>query len=76
LEDVKLGRLQGPFSSYREFITSLHREVRKLRTKKQTAPFDEAPSRILLGALTLPEPRPMLVAAMLKVRTGPLMLFY
>jgi bifunctional DNA-binding transcriptional regulator/antitoxin component of YhaV-PrlF toxin-antitoxin module len=29
LDDVKHGRLQGPFSSHKEFIASLHREARK-----------------------------------------------
>ena len=38
LDDIKHGRLQGPFSSHKEFIASLHRESRKLGTKKQKRP--------------------------------------
>jgi bifunctional DNA-binding transcriptional regulator/antitoxin component of YhaV-PrlF toxin-antitoxin module len=34
LEDIKHGRLQGPFSSHRDFIASLQEEARKLRGKK------------------------------------------
>jgi bifunctional DNA-binding transcriptional regulator/antitoxin component of YhaV-PrlF toxin-antitoxin module len=38
LEDIKHGRLQGPFSSHKEFITSLHQEARKLNAKKPKRP--------------------------------------
>ena len=34
LDDIKRGRLQGPFLSHREFISSLHQEARTLSTKK------------------------------------------
>ncbi len=33
LEDVRKGRVFGPFSSAREVIRSLHREAKKLRKK-------------------------------------------
>ncbi len=38
LEDIKRGRLQGPFSSHKEFIASLHEEARKLSKKKTKRP--------------------------------------
>lgn len=38
LDDIKHGRLQGPFSSHQEFIASLHREARKLSAKKPKRP--------------------------------------
>lgn len=38
LDDIKHGRLQGPFSSHKEFIASLHRDARKLSTKKPKRP--------------------------------------
>ena len=38
LDDIKHGRVQGPFSSHKEFITSLHPEARKLRAKKPKRP--------------------------------------
>jgi AbrB family looped-hinge helix DNA binding protein len=34
LDDIKHGRLEGPFSSHKEFIDSLHNESRKLGKKK------------------------------------------
>jgi AbrB family looped-hinge helix DNA binding protein len=33
LEDVRKGRVYGPFSSAKEVIQSLHREAKKLRRK-------------------------------------------
>ena len=33
LEDVRKGRVYGPFSSAKEVIQSLHREAKKLRKK-------------------------------------------
>jgi|ERR1035438_7458911 bifunctional DNA-binding transcriptional regulator/antitoxin component of YhaV-PrlF toxin-antitoxin module len=33
-EDIKAGRVHGPFSTHREFITSLHREAKKLNGRK------------------------------------------
>lgn len=33
LEDVRKGRIYGPFSSAKEVIQSLHREAKKLRKK-------------------------------------------
>ena len=33
LEDVRKGRVYGPFSSAKEVILSLHREAKKLRKK-------------------------------------------
>ena len=33
LEDVRKGRVYGPFSSAREVIQSLHREAKKLRKR-------------------------------------------
>ena len=34
LADFKAGRTYGPFSTHKEFIASLHREIKKLRLKK------------------------------------------
>jgi bifunctional DNA-binding transcriptional regulator/antitoxin component of YhaV-PrlF toxin-antitoxin module len=34
LADLKAGRVRGPFSTYQEFIASLHKEARKLSRKK------------------------------------------
>ena len=34
LDDIKHGRLEGPFSSHKEFIDSLHKEAGKLGKKK------------------------------------------
>jgi bifunctional DNA-binding transcriptional regulator/antitoxin component of YhaV-PrlF toxin-antitoxin module len=34
LADVKAGRVRGPFSTHKEFITSLHKEASKLSRKK------------------------------------------
>jgi bifunctional DNA-binding transcriptional regulator/antitoxin component of YhaV-PrlF toxin-antitoxin module len=34
LADIRHGRLQGPFASHQEFIATLHRDARKLSTKK------------------------------------------
>jgi AbrB family looped-hinge helix DNA binding protein len=33
LDDIKHGRLEGPFSSHKEFIDSLHKEAGKLGKK-------------------------------------------
>jgi bifunctional DNA-binding transcriptional regulator/antitoxin component of YhaV-PrlF toxin-antitoxin module len=33
-EDIKAGRVHGPFSTHREFITSLHKEAKKLNGRK------------------------------------------
>jgi bifunctional DNA-binding transcriptional regulator/antitoxin component of YhaV-PrlF toxin-antitoxin module len=38
LDDIKRGRSQGPFSSHKEFISSLHQEARSLSTKKSKRP--------------------------------------
>ena len=38
LDDIKRGRLQGPFSSHKEFISSLHQEARTLSAKKPKRP--------------------------------------
>jgi len=38
LEDFKQGRAYGPFETHGEFVNSLHREVRKLRSKKPKRP--------------------------------------
>ena len=38
LDDIKHGRLQGPFASHKEFIGSLHKEAGKVRTKKTKRP--------------------------------------
>jgi AbrB family looped-hinge helix DNA binding protein len=35
-EDIKHGRVYGPYSTHEEFITALHREAGKLRAKKKT----------------------------------------
>ena len=39
LDDIKHGRLQGPFVSHKEFIASLHKEDGKLSTKKTKRPL-------------------------------------
>ena len=33
-EDIKHGRLYGPFETHEEFVASLHREAKKLRAKE------------------------------------------
>jgi hypothetical protein len=38
LDDVKAGRLRGPFSSHKEFIASLHKEAKNLSSKKTKRP--------------------------------------
>ncbi len=38
LADVAAGRVHGPFSTHREFITSLHKVARKLSRKKPGRP--------------------------------------
>lgn len=38
LDDIKHGRVQGPFSSHKEFISSLRQEARALSTKKPNRP--------------------------------------
>jgi AbrB family looped-hinge helix DNA binding protein len=35
-EDIKHGRVHGPFNTHKEFIASLHKEAAKLRVKKKT----------------------------------------
>jgi bifunctional DNA-binding transcriptional regulator/antitoxin component of YhaV-PrlF toxin-antitoxin module len=37
-EDIRHGRVQGPFESHKEFIASLHKEARKLGAKKTKRP--------------------------------------
>ncbi len=37
-EDIKHGRVQGPFDSHTEFLDSLHREARKLGARKTKRP--------------------------------------
>ena len=32
--DIKAGRVHGPFTTHKEFITSLHKEAKKLSRKK------------------------------------------
>jgi AbrB family looped-hinge helix DNA binding protein len=44
LDDVKHGRVHGPFDTHEEFIASLHKEAKKLKAKKVNALSDEAPS--------------------------------
>jgi bifunctional DNA-binding transcriptional regulator/antitoxin component of YhaV-PrlF toxin-antitoxin module len=34
LADIEAGRVHGPFSTHKEFITSLHAEAKKLNRKK------------------------------------------
>jgi bifunctional DNA-binding transcriptional regulator/antitoxin component of YhaV-PrlF toxin-antitoxin module len=34
LADIEAGRVHGPFSTHKEFITSLHKEARKLSRKR------------------------------------------
>ncbi len=34
LADIKAGRVRGPFSTHKEFIDSLHQEVKRRRAKK------------------------------------------
>jgi AbrB family looped-hinge helix DNA binding protein len=38
LADVKAGRVQGPFPTYREFIASLHKEAGKLSGRNTKRP--------------------------------------
>lgn len=33
-EDIKAGRVHGPFSTHKEFIASLHKEAKKLSRRK------------------------------------------
>lgn len=35
-EDIKRGRTYGPFATHKEFIASLRKEVKKLRSLKKT----------------------------------------
>lgn len=37
-EDIKAGRVHGPFSTHREFITSLHKETKKVNGRKTKRP--------------------------------------
>jgi len=34
LDDIKAGRVHGPFATHKEFIASLHKEAKKLNRKK------------------------------------------
>ena len=34
-EDIKHGRIFGPFATHKEFIASLHKEAKKLRGPKK-----------------------------------------
>jgi bifunctional DNA-binding transcriptional regulator/antitoxin component of YhaV-PrlF toxin-antitoxin module len=38
LADIEAGRVHGPFSTHKEFITSLHAEANKLNRKKTKRP--------------------------------------
>jgi bifunctional DNA-binding transcriptional regulator/antitoxin component of YhaV-PrlF toxin-antitoxin module len=38
-DDIKHGRMQGPFDSHKEFIASLHKEAKKLGVKKTKRPI-------------------------------------
>lgn len=38
LDDIRRGRLQGPFASHEEFTASLHQEVRRLNARKAKRP--------------------------------------
>ncbi|MBI5281790.1 MAG: hypothetical protein HY858_08930 [Candidatus Solibacter usitatus] len=38
LDDVKHGRVHGPFDTHKEFIDSLHGEVRKLKAREPKRP--------------------------------------
>ena len=38
LADIKAGRVQGPFPSYKEFIASLHKEAKRLSGKNTKRP--------------------------------------
>jgi hypothetical protein len=38
LEDIEHCRVQGPYSSHKEFIASLHEEAKKLRSKRAKRP--------------------------------------
>ncbi len=38
LDDVRHGRVHGPFDTHEEFIASLHREAKKLKAKKVKRP--------------------------------------
>ena len=35
-EDIKAGRIHGPFGTHKEFIAALHKEAKKLRGKKKS----------------------------------------
>jgi hypothetical protein len=37
-EDIKHGRVYGPFGTHQEFVASLHKEAAKLRVKKTKRP--------------------------------------
>ncbi len=38
LDDVKHGRVHGPFDTHGEFIASLHKEARRLKARKTKRP--------------------------------------
>ena len=53
LADIERGRVQGPFASHEEFTVSLHKEVGKLRTRKnETSRFTHCASRGSTGGST------------------------
>jgi AbrB family looped-hinge helix DNA binding protein len=39
-EDIKRGRLYGPFDTHEQFLASLHKEAKKLRAKKSKRPAE------------------------------------
>ncbi len=39
-EDIKRGRLYGPFDTHEQFLASLHKEAKKLRGKKSKRPAE------------------------------------
>ena len=39
-EDIKRGRLYGPFDTHEQFLASLHKEAKKLRAKKSKRPSE------------------------------------
>ena len=39
-EDIRRGRLYGPFDTHEQFLASLHKEAKKLRAKKRKRPAE------------------------------------
>ena len=39
-EDIKRGRLYGPFDTHEQFLASLHKEAKKVRAKKGKRPAE------------------------------------